>query len=72
MQYRRLDITLGSDAAGWEGSGVGDIWEVRKSITKGPVKFNTTGNYTFSVGQTMRENPLPEIISVGVRVEKVR
>jgi gliding motility-associated lipoprotein GldH len=72
MQYRRLDITLGSDAAGWEGSGVGDIWEVRKSITKGPVKFNTTGNYTFSVAQTMRENPLPEIISVGVRVEKVR
>lgn len=71
MQYRRLDIPLGSDAGGWEGTGVGDIWEVRKSITQGPVKFNKIGNYTFSVAQVMRENPLPEIISVGIRVEKV-
>jgi gliding motility-associated lipoprotein GldH len=72
MQYRRLDIPLGTDASGWEGSGLGDIWEVRKSITKGPIKFSKIGKYTFSVAQTMRENPLPEIISIGIRVEKVK
>ena len=72
LQLRRLDITLGKDANGWEGSGVGDIWEVRKSVTQGPIKFNKVGTYTFSLAQIMREDPLPEIISVGVRVEKVK
>ena len=48
-----------------------DIWELRKSITRGPFKFNKAGTYKFSVAQVMRENPLPEIISIGVRVERV-
>jgi gliding motility-associated lipoprotein GldH len=72
LQYRRLDIPLGTDAGGWEGSGLGDIWEVRKSITKGPIKFSKIGKHTFSIAQAMRENPLPEIISIGIRVEKVK
>lgn len=72
MRYQRFDLQLGTDAGGWEGSGMDDIWELRKSITKGPFKFNKAGNYKFSVAQVMRENPLPEIISVGVRVEKVK
>ncbi|MEO6730392.1 MAG: gliding motility lipoprotein GldH [Ferruginibacter sp.] len=71
VRYQRFDLQLGTDATGWEGIGMGDIWELRKSITKGPFKFNKTGEYKFSVAQIMRENPLPEIISVGVRVEKV-
>lgn len=72
MRYQRVDLQLGNDAKGWEGSGMDDIWEVRKSITKGPIKFNKSGNYKFSVAQVMRENPLPEIMSVGVRVERVK
>ena len=72
LQFRRLDLALGTDANGWEGSGVGDIWELRKSVTQGPIKFNKVGTYTFTLAQIMRENPLPEIISVGIRVEKVK
>jgi len=72
MRYQRFDLQLGTDADGWEGTGMDDIWEVRKSITKGPFKFNKAGNYKFSIAQVMRENPLSEIISVGVRVEKVK
>ncbi len=72
MRYQRFDLQLGTDAGGWEGNGMDDIWEVRKSITKGPIKFNKAGNYQFSVAQVMRENPLTEIMSVGVRVEKVK
>jgi gliding motility-associated lipoprotein GldH len=72
MQYQQFELQLGTDARGWEGAGMDDIWELRKSITRGPVKFYKKGNYTFSVAQMMRENPLPEIISVGVRVEKVK
>lgn len=72
MRYQRFDLQLGNDATGWEGTGMDDIWELRKSITKGPFKFNKTGTYKFSIAQVMRENPLPEIVSVGVRVEKVK
>lgn len=72
MRYQRFDLQLGNDATGWEGNGMDDIWELRKSITKGPFKFNKAGNYKFVIAQVMRENPLPAIVSVGVRVEKVK
>jgi gliding motility-associated lipoprotein GldH len=72
MRYQRFDLQLGTDSKGWEGNGMDDIWEVRKSITNGPFKFNKTGNYKFSVAHVMRENPLPEIMNVGIRVEKVK
>jgi hypothetical protein len=49
-----------------------DIWEVRKPVTKGPVKFGKTGTYTFSLAQVMRENPLPNIMNAGIRVQRVR
>lgn len=69
---QRFDLQLGADATGWEGAGMDDIWELRKSITNGPVKFTRPGNYKFKISHIMRENPLPNILSVGVRVEKVR
>ncbi len=72
VRYQKFELQLGNDARGWEGTGMDDIWEVRKMITNGPVRFNKTGHYHFSVAQIMRENPLPNILSVGIRVEKVR
>ena len=72
MRYQKFDLLLGTDAKGWEGTGMDDVWEVRKLITNGPVKFNKAGTYKFSVAQIMRENPLANIMSVGIRVEKVK
>ena len=72
IRYQRFELPLGTDAMGWEGMGMDDIWEIRKPITKGPFKFNRAGTYKFTVAQVMRENPLPEILSVGMRVEKVK
>ena len=72
VRYQKFDLQLGNDARGWEGTGMDDIWELRKLITNGPVKFNRAGNYDFIVEQIMRENPLPNIMSVGIRVEKVK
>ena len=66
-----MDLTLGTDAKGWEGQGMDDIFEVRKNITKGPVPFKKAGNYTFTVAQIMRENPLKHILNVGIRIDKV-
>jgi gliding motility-associated lipoprotein GldH len=72
LTYQRFDLSLGSDAQGWEGSGMDDIWEVRKPLTQGPFKFKQPGNYRFVIAQQMRENPLNDIMSVGVRVEKLK
>ena len=68
MSYQKLELGLGNDATGWEGSGMDDIWEVRKPIAKGAFKI---GKYTFSIAQIMRENPLPNIMSIGMRMEKM-
>lgn len=72
IRYQKFDLQLGTDAKGWEGTGMDDIWELRKLITNGPVRFNKAGNYRFSVAHIMRENPLPNIMSIGIRVEKVK
>ncbi len=72
MRYQKFDLQLGTDATGWEGTGMDNIWELRKLITNGPVKFNKAGTYKFSVAQIMRENPLTDIMNVGIRVEKVK
>ncbi|HMO61992.1 MAG TPA: gliding motility lipoprotein GldH [Ferruginibacter sp.] len=70
LRSQRLELVLGNDASGWEGTGMNDIWEVRKPITKGPAKFPRPGTYRFTLEQVMRDNPLPHIMSVGIRVER--
>ena len=68
---QNINLQLASDAKGWEGQGMDDIWEVRKNITPGPVSFKKAGNYTFTISQIMREDPLKHILNVGIRVEKI-
>lgn len=71
MRYERVELRLGSDAGGWEGNGMDDIWEVRKPLTPGPVRLGKKGRYRFSLAQIMREEKLPAMMSAGIRVEKV-
>lgn len=72
MHFQNINLVLASDSKGWEGSGMDDIFEVRKNISPGPVSFKKTGDYTFSIAQIMRENPLKYIMNVGIRIEKVK
>ncbi|MBA2249925.1 MAG: gliding motility lipoprotein GldH [Chitinophagaceae bacterium] len=72
IHFQNLNIALGSDATGWEGNGMDDIFDIRKPITNGPVAFKKTGKYTFAISQIMRENPLTSILNVGILVEKVK
>lgn len=71
FNYQNVNVVLATDAKGWEGTGMDDIYEVRKSISAAPFTFKTSGDYTFSIQQIMRENPLKNILNVGLRVEKV-
>ena len=65
-----LDLPLGSDADGWEGTGMNDIWEIRKKLTAIPIRFKAIGQYNYSISHIMREDPLGGILSAGLRVEK--
>ncbi len=67
--FQKIDLSLGNDAAGWEGTGMNDIWEVRKPLAQNR-RFRKMGEYRFSIYHVMRDNPLLNIMSVGMRVEK--
>lgn len=66
-----LELKLATDEKGWLGSGMDDIFEHRMAITPPqrpePLK---AGTYTFSLEQIMREDPLKNIMNVGIRLEK--
>lgn len=72
LKQQKLDILLADNQKGeWLGTGMDDIFEVRRLITPQPFRFKKAGNCNFVVEQIMRDNPLKNIMNVGVRVEKV-
>ena len=70
ISFQQHNFSLGNDAGGWKGSGMDDIWEVRERINDFAVRFRKKGVYSFIIKNNMRDNPLKEIISAGLRVEK--
>lgn len=72
MFKQKIDLSLGTDATGWEGSGMNDIWEVRKLLNDQPKRFRKKGVYQFSINQAMRDHPLRSVMSAGFRIEKIR
>lgn len=71
-QKARYDLTLATDAEGWRGTGMDDIYEHRIRLTPANLEFHfrKAGTYTFQLEQIMRENPLKNVLNVGLRVEK--
>ncbi len=67
----QFDLPLASQT-GWTGTGMDDIFEHRILLYRRPVKFRMQGNYSVTLEQVMRENPLEEIMNVGIRLEKVK
>ncbi|MDP4263451.1 MAG: gliding motility lipoprotein GldH [Bacteroidota bacterium] len=52
----------------WKGTGIDDIYEHR--IELGEPQTLKAGDYQFTLEQIMRENPLQNVLDVGLRVEK--
>ena len=72
LRKQRLDLRLATDDKGWLGSGMDDIYEHRILITNTPQQLNRKGQYTFSLENIMREEPLEHVMNVGIRVEKTK
>lgn len=51
------------------GNGLGDLYD-HKIILKSNYRFPRSGIYTFTLGQSMRQDPLPSILGIGIQVEK--
>jgi gliding motility-associated lipoprotein GldH len=68
----KVEIPLADKNGKWLGRGTGEIYEqlMPLSGTNGYSKFTKKGKYKITFQQIMRENPLPEILQVGLRVEK--
>lgn len=64
----RQDVRLATNEKGWLGSGMDDIYEHRSEL--GPPQPLRAGTYTFTLQQIMREDPLNNVMDVGIRVEK--
>lgn len=71
LKKQRVDIPLADNNKGWLGTGMDDIYEVRRLITPQPYRFKNSGDCTFTLEQIMRENPLKYVMNAGIRVEKV-
>ncbi len=65
------DLNLADDAKGWLGVGMDDIYDQRIPVNTTPVRFKN-GLYKFALSHTMREDPLENVLSTGIRVEKVK
>ncbi len=70
MEYKQVNLTLGNDRNGWEGTGMDDIWYVKKKLNKTPFSFQQAGQYYFSISNIMRDDPLLHVMSVGLSVQK--
>ena len=72
--FKPYDMRLGTDETGWLGSGMDDIYEHREPITPRSSEkafyFRKPGDYTFTIEQLMRQDPLENVLNAGIRIEK--
>lgn len=68
----QYELPLATNANGWLGTGMDDLYEHRIALT--PINqqfyFKKAGTYTFTLEQIMREEPLKNVMNVGLRIEK--
>ena len=65
----KREFTL-ADNSKWLGTTIDDITDHRLIFNPQPIKLKK-GTYAFTIKQIMREDPLPNIISAGIRVQKI-
>ncbi|MDB5251500.1 MAG: hypothetical protein JWP27_669 [Flaviaesturariibacter sp.] len=68
----QYELPLASNDKGWLATGMDDIYEHRIALTplNQDFRFQRAGTYTFTLEQVMREDPLLNVLNVGLRIEK--
>ena len=72
LQKVQYELPLATGEKGWLGTSMDDLYEHRIALTPPTQKFffKRAGDYTFSIEQIMREDPLENVMNVGLRIEK--
>ncbi|HUX85193.1 MAG TPA: gliding motility lipoprotein GldH [Chitinophagaceae bacterium] len=65
----RVELQLSDQDGRWMGVTMDDVVSQRVPILQ-QASFSRTGRYHFSLVQDMRQNPLPHVMSIGLRLEK--
>jgi len=65
------DLQLATNGKGWIGTAMDDIYDTRLLIQPG-TKFRKAGTYHITLEQLMREDPLRNVLSAGLRIERVQ
>lgn len=65
----KREFTL-ADNNKWLGTTIDDITDHRIIFNPQPIKLKK-GSYSFTLKQIMRDDPLPNILSAGIRVQKL-
>lgn len=68
---KRINLTLADSTGKWTGRPEGDLYDEQILIQQNAY-FQTPGTYTFSLEQIMRQDPVPGILAVGLRVENTQ
>ena len=63
------DLELATNGKGWIGTAMDDIYDARLLIQP-KTRFRKSGIYHITLEQLMREDPLKNVLSAGLRVEK--
>lgn len=66
---KRIEIPLANSEGKWKGEETGNIWDASYMLQQNTI-FDKPGNYTFTLEQNMRQDPLPGIMAMAVRIEK--
>ncbi|MBD0276378.1 MAG: gliding motility lipoprotein GldH [Flavisolibacter sp.] len=68
----QYELPLATNDRGWLGTGMDDLYEHRIALTPPNEKFffSHPGEYAFTLEQIMREDPLENVMNVGLRIEK--
>jgi|SRR5450432_305222 len=64
------DLQLATNNNGWIGTAMDDIYDARLLIQP-KTRFSKSGTYHIMLEQLMREDPLKNVLSAGLRVERV-
>jgi gliding motility-associated lipoprotein GldH len=63
------DLQLATNGKGWIGTAMDDIYDARILIQQ-KTRFRKAGTYHIKLEQLMREDPLKNVLSAGLRVER--
>ncbi|MGZ5285853.1 MAG: gliding motility lipoprotein GldH [Flavisolibacter sp.] len=66
----KLEILLANNEKGWLGTGMDDLYEHRARVTPENGFLLKKGLYTFTIEHMMRDDPLLNVMNVGLRIEK--